>query len=209
VSKQVNYRTRAVWGIASVFTLASLGAITLVPYFQGARDFSPGLFLGWCALIGTLWATVFAAENISEMRLARLATITPALDLDVFKSYEQGLPVLTLTLTNMGLGGAVGVRAFSIENVESKGFGDPTKLGGFPHLLKPFESHTHNLTNRWTEFYLPTAPDCSLIIRISYRDALGAKHVLRRGYKIGGILEFEEVAPPRESVAELKADSQA
>lgn len=93
--------------IAAAASVLSFLAVTAGPALGGPVRFSPSVTLEWAALIALIWAAAFAADNLSELRRARVAEILPLID--VRPAWDDASN-LQISVRNVGKGAAVGLR---------------------------------------------------------------------------------------------------
>lgn len=106
----------------------------------------------WMGLTGVLLGTAVAVEHLREIRDARLAEVSPFVDLSLTEAHDRGRPVLDLQLRNVGKGVAldVAVRLWwkDAELVEFL----PHDLSDLPRALPPDEVVTQQIRHNWARF---------------------------------------------------------
>lgn len=163
--------------------------------------------MDWLSLSALLWAAAFAADNLSELKAARIAELLPLIDVGLRRGYDQGEPQLVLSFRNLGRGHAAGFEAVVYQLDLDKLYWVPDRLSELPDLIAPAEVLREvRQQNDWIKYALQNEP-CDLIVEVTFRDPLGKHHKLPLGFKIGHLTdEMQEVEPPPRPPIDHKLD---
>lgn len=141
----------------------------------------------WMGLTGVLLGTAVAVEHLREIRDARLAEVSPVMDLSLVEAHDRGRPLLELQLRNVGRGVAldVSVRLWwkDAELVEFL----PHDLPDLPSVLPPGEVVTLRVRHHWARLLIDDDADGPQVVAevTTRRAASPSRDTEYLGFKYG------------------------